>query len=1604
MSSAIILIQQSGAPAGVAGKSRDDLALYSGANPIQISSTDGTAGTVAWALIDKPPSSTAAIANPSIASTTFNPDVPGSYFIQLTVDGGGSPGQIQRLVAAVQIALPVWVTGTLDAPKLRIPAKGETIEFNVQSSPASGANTRGWAQEMDEWFRSISQYAFGVAIQSASTPVTGTGYSTFFTLNFGSGFTIVDGGNGVLNISTSGGGGGGGALSPANYTVALPGGPFSVLDVEASFFAPSGSNIYNSAGNANFEASGSNAQLVVHAGHHQKLFHNPGILPDPNTTLGYAATINTGSNPHTVTFTDLAGTQIATSDGRVINPGVLGAGPQINIGAPASPRLIDWTINPTSLQPEATQIIAVAASVNVEGLIVDVSPGHPTGAQNLAYSASGWRWSNGQTTPPLAAPGILRLFHSNGVDYVDVYQRVATPSTGTDSWTISAPSPTLQRVGRALYWVNGSTSEWGFLLNSERRFIDARQTGFLGDIELQPVALARIDQLGADLQFQAGVVFDHRRTVAVSSLADMYYDSFGLVGTGSSVPNDAVSIEGGSCWISGRRYTLKGSLAINTISGIGSAGKKIIWAEVGADGKSISLKAAAATDPINGLQTALLNGFDTQPPFAKDSAGGTPRKRCPLWYGNYDGTNLLGAGRVDLRRDVAYFGSWSVGTRSFYAYTSLDGSPTQQPLSRTAVPTPAGGLGTEFESIAAALAWHAVLTAGSLAGTVNNLLDSGGRGENYPCCLNIIKDTFETYPFTIWNNIEIRGGGRPNVRLMARATAFGTSEPGYFWIGSDSLVYGSGGGNQLVYNVKITGCNWVVDNPVGDGASNAECIRVNAPYWLDSAFPTIAPQASCQHVTIDDNRFFARVSAPTTSFAGIRFYAEAGPGGPGTHAGTYHIISIRKNNLGLSYGTTGSSNTTLGVGIGGIFTAPINGELSQQIEILDNTIRAGQFGIRLGEGNWGVDRTIIRDNFIGVTQSTGTLISFRDSSDWEVSRNTGTTSTSGGTGIFMFGSCPNGRMFANRLTGPSSATPTGSAITYSSCSDIRVYDNTLVGWLYGITASASVIRGSFKNNKLVEGGTSDSCSFGVNFPVTINDCEFVGNVISGYRVGLILGATGNVTRLSVKNNTIAGQSISAVTGVSEFSGKGILIAMQSILGTDQAIEIQGNTIRDIVTSDTLSHDLFSTPTGGIVVRAIDNASKALSGLTIEGNQIHCSNSISPGSALINTLGCWGIWTNASLSAGSVCNNTINSDGLQINCNDAGGTGDGGIRVGCGSSPLSSSTFAITSAIINGNTITWTSGSVSASQAASAGVRIFGDQLNTKVTNNQMLLNSTMNTDATSCGRLHGVVVDTNGSRIASNIEVSNNRISSEGYMATPLGTGGVPVWIRFSSNSCSINNNKISGSWHHNINTSVGLTENLKWAFIAVGIDGANTTNDCTINGNTIIVPDIPVAAGWNMLCGIRVGLSTGSGSNLQINNNLLDVNLYSTDLAGEGSGALDSGAIQVSGNGVSCEFVQIMNNRVFRLDPRGARTATAISNRGWCSAQVIGNDTNSSPTPFPAVRDLLEVNVGGMPHSARWSLNRAGTPSSVGRIDLDPTSYLADPGGGTNWDGSTFS
>lgn len=190
MASANIVISQGGA-AAPAGQSNDQL---SAGTPVTLTNEDDTGVRYwRWQLIDTPRGSSATLSVSSGAVTQFTPDVPGTYLIRLTVNGGQQPGEVQQRIGAVRD----YQGGTLlPAIGFRIMGAGEEQEANW---PAAGGN--GYYEDLVDLLKGmIDVYAIvnstGGAITepvvtASNTPTPVPGFQDF-TMALGQSVLYVD--------------------------------------------------------------------------------------------------------------------------------------------------------------------------------------------------------------------------------------------------------------------------------------------------------------------------------------------------------------------------------------------------------------------------------------------------------------------------------------------------------------------------------------------------------------------------------------------------------------------------------------------------------------------------------------------------------------------------------------------------------------------------------------------------------------------------------------------------------------------------------------------------------------------------------------------------------------------------------------------------------------------------------------------------------------------------------------------------------------------------------------------------------------------------------------------------------------------------------------------------------------------------------------------------------------------------------------------------------------------------------------------------------------------------------------------------------------------
>ena len=950
MSTALPKIDQAGKPVGVAGQSRDDLDLFT-LPGTEIALSDGGVGATLWqwTILDQPPGATAFLTTPNAATTNLsNATVRGSYFVQLVVDGGALPAQVYRIVAGVQLDTPSWVTPPINRP-LRIPAKGESLEFNVESSPGAGANSRGWAQEMDHWFRAIAAFGFGVQVQNSGAPF---GSEAFYTLDF-VGMNLVDAGGGVLqvaglleveeagvpigsrpilnflglgvsvvdnpgnnSIDVTVAGGSGGIEAHNEGAALIPGGPWNQILIRQ----PQHANLlyFQSMSNAVVQPGTGEAEIVVTAAHHQANLHSGGILISAPSSLGRAAlqcSVLTVPNPMTLVFNALSAsgpdTQVV-ADGAVFDTTTLPAPLSFSLPATAGKALKLLVLAAKTTGPDIADVdVAVARSVAIPVIITNLHRDFPDGAINITLSGGFLSLDNG----PVAAFQVgkyVRLYNPTGYYWIEVYCHAAEVD-GVETWAISESwrrFHVLCTLALVPYWLDGAVSTWGVNIVGTQKFVDARQFGSIGATELQDTALQVIDRMAGDMQWQAGVVFTHEEAQYTSG--ESHLDAFGLAPATSGAPQqDAAGVRGGVCWANGRRFVAADNVLI---AAFGFASVPIcIAAKVSMPQGTAQIVAfrILSGNPIDAVKRCLVNS-NANPVDSTE----TNDIYVPLYFGmtNPAGDALLVDGRVDLRRDVAHYGQWTAACRDPSTATlAYLGSSYQSRIGLMTAANwfTAGKSVAEFGSIAAALAWHGALTGSD---NLTPLASISGvfPFNNVSASIKVIGDTLETFPIHLRNNVTVQGEGNPFVFVPPTRWWSNFGIPAYTWtyfnIG-DSFTT-----QRFVYGVTVRDLSIIMtsyDSAVqGFGGASIGALTITAGDYNNAISPpppaTWQLTGTTQNVLVENVGFdLLDVSLLQLSdrLAAIRLQDVSGP----NLGGTFNNVKIRECKTPVLAGRIGAS-------------------------------------------------------------------------------------------------------------------------------------------------------------------------------------------------------------------------------------------------------------------------------------------------------------------------------------------------------------------------------------------------------------------------------------------------------------------------------------------------------------------------------------------------------------------------------------------------------------------------------------------------------------------------------------------------------------------------
>lgn len=265
MASANIKIEQNGVTSAP-GVSRDDITTG-----VPVTLRNGNdADVTGWKwVLSVPAESNATLSNVVGAAPNFTPDVVGTYIIQLTVNSGFTPGEVNKVAVAVRNA-PVTVGGQTFAT--RYLGIKEEFEANWESIYNAGEpNETGWWEDLNLWLQllqTVSVSGGGGGGSQSLAQVLAVGYTTGGLPITGEDNPAGDGGS--LNLAGGASIGGGGNGGPATFAGGRPdqvaggdGGPASLRGNDAAIDG-SGGPAYLIGGNG--EGTGNGGDAIVRPG------------------------------------------------------------------------------------------------------------------------------------------------------------------------------------------------------------------------------------------------------------------------------------------------------------------------------------------------------------------------------------------------------------------------------------------------------------------------------------------------------------------------------------------------------------------------------------------------------------------------------------------------------------------------------------------------------------------------------------------------------------------------------------------------------------------------------------------------------------------------------------------------------------------------------------------------------------------------------------------------------------------------------------------------------------------------------------------------------------------------------------------------------------------------------------------------------------------------------------------------------------------------------------------------------------------------------------------------------------------------------------------
>jgi hypothetical protein len=974
---------------------------------------------------------------------------------------------------------------------------------------------------------------------------------------------------------------------------------------------------------------------------------------------------------------------------------------------------------------------------------------------------------------------------------------------------------------------------------------------------------------------------------------------------------------------------------------------------------------------------------------------------CPLYFGNFNGSSvMLVDERLDLRRNVGKLNTWTVGSRSYDAQTAITGSLQGSVAFNTNLAT--DYFQSEFESVGAALLWHGVITGS------NNLDRAGGTLDNPPTKLDLVRDTYETYPITLWNNVSLVGRGKPAVTLLPRGnSAFHGG--GYLWVGAP-VSLSAGSGNQLVYSVEISGVKLVASAITGSGVGT-EILKINAPKWDNTQYSNVKqPYASVKDVLIRDVELIVSNGAGYVSgsgMSGIRSVYELGAGA----FSSGYMSNVRFDNVALeptAFDSTGASSwlfTDYGIHFSGTLVAP-QVFSSDNVSILNSTLKANLGSLRFTSA--GQSQLQIRNNILQVASTaSGKVFESNDSKmqDVNIADNTLTLAATIATAYgFEFTNGPLNRfnLQRNSVTLSTLANSLGIAcfVSGSSISNAKISKNYFANFRTGFSLGAMAMSSVDGNQVVIGTGTFDGASRGLIQSGVQTDLRITDNSFSGFREGLNLTGTGASQGIYVSGNDIRGQ-IDYVTEGS-FHARGIRYNYSgAVPSSDIGLVIHQNLIQDLV-GDAGASDLSGMPGGGIIIGASGKTDVYL-GVVVTNNTVRANHGVSRTS--LSTMWFSGIYLGGAFPGAQIVGNQIVNNDTKFNDTAHGNSGIAIENSVAYAGVVDAGAFISDNEIslMNVNAVDSSGSPVWDKQAA---ILLVGRSDFSVISNNLLKLQCRLENPGGRYGYLHGILLGTITplTGAAQKVTIRGNTIDGctvDSSVATP-GTVGAAIQVCGNAVDVDIAQNTVKGVFvAHPSYTLPALT-----SYVTVAVEATAAHSNVKVAGNTITglssaaVSGVP---GVQLGAGIRVGSQSCATSTLvSITNNHIDVPLNSAAMLTR-SGAIVLEALD-AGVTVVGTHAQISNNFVRRVDEAGVQRSRGIRVNGYNYGSFRANKVVHIAGQAAEIED---VSGTGSVVANNWGNNHVGAVGLVGSSALGALVYLADPvpgpSLGTNTDGASF-